>query len=107
MMRFFLDHDVPADVGRVLRSAGYSVAMLKERLDPTTSDAEVFDFAIREAMVLVTCNRDDFLQLAKEREFPGLIILIRRRTRQQECAHLLRLIENAGEAGVAGNILFA
>jgi hypothetical protein len=56
---------------------------------------------------MLTCNRDDFLPLAAKRSHPGLIILIRRRTRQSECAHLLRLIDRAGEAGLAGNINFA
>ena len=108
-MIFFLDHDVPADVARVLRSAGYHVDLLKERLPTTTGDSEVFEFAVGEGMIMVTCNRDDFLELAKKREgnFPGLIVLIRRRSRLQECANLLKLIERAGEPGIAGNILFA
>jgi hypothetical protein len=39
--------------------------------------------------------------------FHGLIILIRRRTRQEECAHLLALLRRAGETGVARNINLA
>ncbi len=60
----------------------------------------------------MTCNRSHFLELAKlaiagGRPFAGLIILIRRRTRQAECAHLLSLLRRAGEAGLAGNINLA
>lgn len=57
--------------------------------------------------MVVTCNRQDFLELAGQSPETGLIILNRRRTRQSECAHLLRLIEAAGESGIPGNINFA
>jgi hypothetical protein len=43
----------------------------------------------------------------KEQPFAGLIILIRRRTRQSEGAHLLSLLRRAGESGVSGNINLA
>jgi hypothetical protein len=36
-----------------------------------------------------------------------LIILIRRSTRQAECAHLLALLRKAGESGIQGNINLA
>jgi hypothetical protein len=36
-----------------------------------------------------------------------LIILIRRRTRQAECARLLHLIRTAGTSGIEGNTNFA
>jgi hypothetical protein len=39
--------------------------------------------------------------------FPGPIVLIRRRSRQSECAHLLRLLGRAGETRLANNINFA
>ncbi len=32
-MNFFLDHDVPEDLGRLLRRKGHSVHILKEVLD--------------------------------------------------------------------------
>lgn len=55
----------------------------------------------------MTCNRDDFLALTSGQPGTGLIVLIRRRTRQAECAHLLALIEKAGEEGLRGNDNFA
>jgi hypothetical protein len=36
-----------------------------------------------------------------------LIVLIRRRSRQAECAHLLTLLRGAGGDGLAGNVNFA
>ncbi len=111
-MRFLLDHDVPDEVGQLLRYWRHDARRLREILPVTTTDTAIFDFAQREQRVLISCNRDHFLKLAreallKEPPFAGLIILIRRRTRQSECAHLLALLRRAGEAGVKGNINLA
>ena len=62
--------------------------------------------------MILSCNRDHFLALARQavdrnQPFAGLIILMRRRTRQAECAHLLALLRRAGEPGLEGNINFA
>jgi hypothetical protein len=57
---------------------------------------------------MVTCNRNDFLALAAHNSrHSGLIILIRRRSRQIECAKLAVLLRRAGEVGIAGNVNFA
>src|SRR5438132_5728335 len=50
--------------------------------------------------VLLTCNRDDFLQLAKHKPHHGIIIVVRRRTRAAERAALFRLLNGAGETGL-------
>jgi len=106
-VRFFLDHDVPVDVARVLRQEGHEVLELREALPTDSTDIEVLKYAGENGMFLVTCNRDDFLALAENHPNPGLIVLIRRHTRLSECGNLLRLIRNANEAGIAGNINFA
>lgn len=77
-----------------------------------TPDEKVFAWAQREMRVIVSCNRNHFLGLARDaiqrtQPFSGLIILIRRRTRQSECAHLLTLLRRAGGSGIKGNINFA
>jgi hypothetical protein len=56
---------------------------------------------------VVTCNRQDLLELAGAEPAAGLVILNRRRTRQAECSHLLQLLAKAGETGLKGNINFA
>ena len=63
-MRFFLDHDVPVEVARVLRHEGYQVTELREVLAVRASDVEVLNYAREHGMMLITCNRDDFLSLA-------------------------------------------
>jgi len=55
----------------------------------------------------MTCNRDDFLKLAGTQPHRGIIIDIRRKTRAEERAALLRLLEKAGETSVRDNINFA
>lgn len=106
-MRFFLDHDVPADLARVLRSEGHEVVELREVLPMDSSDAEAFQYACVHGLFMITCNRDDFLTLAATTPHPGLIILIRRRSRQAECGNFLALLDRAGVAGLSGNINFA
>ncbi len=106
-MRFLLDHDVPAEVARVLRREGKETACVAEVMTATASDEEVLEYSIRSGYVLVSCNRDDFLELTEPRTHAGLIILIRRRTRVAECAALLKLIRAAGENGIIANVNFA
>lgn len=106
-MTFFLDHDVPNDIGRALRLKGYSVQFLAEALPANTDDLSVLRNAVTRKMVVITCNRGDFLRLARTEQHRGIIVLIRRRTRAAECAALLRLLERAGESGIANNINFA
>jgi hypothetical protein len=63
---------------------------------------------VRKEVILISCNRNHFLTLARQTQVhPGLIILIRRRTRQSECAHLSVLLQRAGEQGLRNNVNFA
>jgi predicted nuclease of predicted toxin-antitoxin system len=106
-VRFFLDHDVPAEVTQVLRREGHEATELREALPVTAVDADVLRYANENGCFLITCNRDDFLSLVSTNTNPGLIVLIRRRSRQAECGNLLRLLQEAGEDGLAGNVNFA
>lgn len=106
-MNFFLDHDVPADVGRVLRLKGHTVELLRESLPRDADDLTALRHATSRQRIVITCNRRDFLALAAIEPHPGIIVLIRRRSRPAECAAVLRLIERAGEGGLRKNINFA
>jgi predicted nuclease of predicted toxin-antitoxin system len=106
-VRFLLDNDVPDMVARVLVEAGHEVFPHRDVLPKKSVDSAVLDYATANALVVITCNRDDFMPLASTRAHSGLIILIRRRSRILECAKLLRLLESAGESGLAANINFA
>jgi predicted nuclease of predicted toxin-antitoxin system len=111
-MKFLLDHDVPDEVEQLLRYWQHDVRRLREVLPVMAADHAVFEFAQQEQRIIISCNRNHFLKLAqdaavKEQTFAGLIILIRRRTRQSECAHLLSFMRRAGESGVSGNINLA
>jgi hypothetical protein len=111
-VRFLLDHDVPAEIGHLPRYWGYQVVLLKDVLPTDSTDDAVFAHAQRMALKRITCNRDHFVvraeqALAANAPFEGLSILIRRRSRQAECAQLFKLIRRAGEAGLRGNVNFA
>lgn len=106
-MKFLLDEDVAVEVSRCLQQAGHEVALVAQILGVRTDDVDIWHHAVCTGAIVVTCNRQDFLELAGTEPPTGLIILNRRRTRQAECRHLLRLLANAGEAGLQGNINFA
>ena len=106
-MRFFLDHDVPSDIARVLRAKGHSVSLLTEALDRQANDLTALTYALDQQMVTITCNRQDFLKLAETTPHFGVVVLIRRRTRMAECAALLNLLKRTGDTGLEGNVNFA
>jgi predicted nuclease of predicted toxin-antitoxin system len=107
-VRFFLDHDVPADVAVVLRTRGHDVVQLREILSPETPDDLVWSHSRGDGRIMVSCNRAHFVTLALATEtHPGLIVLKRRRTRQAEAAHVLDLLAKAGAEGLVNNINFA
>ena len=106
-MTFFLDQDVPDDLARWLRHRGHGVTCLREVLLTTATDSEACAWAREHGAVFVPCNRNDVLALRPEGEHPGIVILVRRRTRQAEIASMQKLLTRAGEQGLANNINFA
>ena len=111
-VKFLLDHDVPGEVAHLLRHWGHDAVSLGHVLTVTTSDEGVFRHARSEGRIIISCNRVHFLALAEgsveaQQSFPGLIVLIRRRSRQAECAHLLQLLRQTGETGLTNNFNFA
>lgn len=106
-MKFLLDQDVPEDLTYLLRELNHDVVRLRDVLPPEATDSAVLQFAHEHDCLLMTCNRDDFLKLAETEPHRGIIVVIRRKTRAQERAALLRLLERAGETGLRDNINFA
>ena len=106
-MRFLFDNDVPDDLGHVLRQLGHTVVLLREVLSRTALDAEVLAHAAQHGLIMVTCNRDDFLALVQTQPHHGPIVLFRRKSRTAERVALVRLIEKAVVSGLANNINFA
>ena len=106
-MTFLLDQDVPDSIARIIEQAGFSVQRLREVLPINSTDEAVLALAHARRFVLVTCNRDDFLALAKTKPHAGIVVLIRRSTRVAEGSHFLRLLQSAGESGLQNNINFA
>jgi predicted nuclease of predicted toxin-antitoxin system len=106
-VKFLLDHDVPDDLSYLLKELNHEVTLLRKALPGTSSDEAVLQFAHQRGCVLLTCNRNDFLQLATTRPHHGIVIVIRRRTRADERAALFRLLERAGETGLVNNVNFA
>lgn len=106
-MRFLLDHDVPEEIEFTLAALGHEVLKVRHVLSRSAKDVEIANFAKAQVCVMLTCNRDDFLALYQSGEHAGLVVLVRRRTRAQERAALVRCLDQCGESGIANNINFA
>lgn len=106
-MTFLLDHDTPDDLAYSLRTLNHAVVYLRNVLPITAEDKDVLDYADKQGYILVTCNRDDFLELASTISHCGIIILIRRKSRAEERSALVRLLDHTCESGLSGNINFA
>ncbi|HZQ35997.1 MAG TPA: DUF5615 family PIN-like protein [Dehalococcoidia bacterium] len=61
-VRYFLDEDVEIQTASVLRSPGIDVLTTREAGRLRASDESQMEFAGRSGRVLVTRNRDDFLE---------------------------------------------
>jgi predicted nuclease of predicted toxin-antitoxin system len=106
-VKFFFDHDVPNDLTYSLRVMGHEVFLLRDVLPITTDDAAILRYAAEHSYVLITCNRDDFVTEARTMAHAGIIVVVRRKTRAAERAAFIKLLDQAGEVGIAGNINFA
>lgn len=106
-MKFLFDHDVPDDLSHLLLPLGHEVALLRQVLPRDASDSTVLQFAYENGFFLVTCNRDDFIDLANQKPHHGIVVITRRKTRAAERAALYSLLERAGETGLKNNINFA
>ena len=106
-MTFLLDHDAPDDLAYSIDALGHQAIFLRDVLPKTTTDGDVLFHAHSQGWVVVTCNRDDFLALAKSQPHSGLIIITRQKSRVAERTARVRLLDRAGESGIRNNINFA
>jgi len=74
-VNFLLDQDVPERVGDVLRHEGRSVTPLRDAFPINTADDLVLQYASEHELILVSCNRDDFLALALHIRIMALLCL--------------------------------
>ena len=70
-MIFLLDQDVPDAIARIIQEAGHEASHLREHLPIESTDDHVLTSARTRGAILVTCNRDDFLTLAKTTPHAG------------------------------------
>ena len=98
-MKFLLDHDVPEDLTYLLQELGHEVLRLRDVLPQDASDPVVLQCSHQHRCLLVTCNRDDFIELAQRQPYHGIVVIIRRRTRAAERAALFRLLERTLKMG--------
>jgi predicted nuclease of predicted toxin-antitoxin system len=59
-----MDEDVAIEAARCLRQAGHEVLLVPEVLGVRTDDVDIWRYAVETQSIVVTCNRQDFLELA-------------------------------------------
>ena len=79
----YLDEDVSALIATLVRARAYNVLTTQEAGRVASSDASQLEFATSQQMAILTHNRDDFLELARQytsagKHHCGIIIAIRR-----------------------------
>jgi len=74
-LKFVLDQDVPDDLSYLLQELGHEVLLLRQVLPTDAADATVLQFARDNGCILITCNRDDFLELASHQGHHGIIVI--------------------------------
>ena len=65
-MKFFLDEDLPPSVAEIARNQGLDVTTVQEEGRHGLSDPAQLEFAASQSRVMVTRNRNDFLDLTKQ-----------------------------------------
>lgn len=93
----YLDEDVSVLVAKLIRSRGFPVRTTQDMDQLGKSDAEQMAFAAHRGMAVLTHNRADFEELARQyaatgREHGGIIIAVRRSP--HELAHRLLALLN-------------
>ncbi len=78
-----MDEDVAVEVIRCLQPAKHEVSLVTEILGARTDDVDIWHHAVRTEAIVITCNRQDFLELAGTAPETGVVILHRRPTRQR------------------------
>ena len=81
--RVYLDEDASALLAVLLRSRGFDAVTTQEMSNNGASDAGQLEYASQQGRVILTHNRADFEQLAKQffaqqRKHAGIIVAIRR-----------------------------
>jgi predicted nuclease of predicted toxin-antitoxin system len=79
----YLDEDVSALIAKLLRARAYTVLTTQEAGHVAASDEAQLEYATSQQLAILTHNRDDFLELARQyatagKHHCGIIIAIRR-----------------------------
>ena len=113
-MKFFLDEDLPPGVAVICRNQGLDVQSVHETGRQGLSDQEQLEYAASQDRVLVTRNRNDFIELTR-RAFQtgsphgGVLIVTRslpNRRAEQLASALIHWTEVFGDHPSAGTLDF-
>jgi predicted nuclease of predicted toxin-antitoxin system len=75
-VKLLLDENVSPKVAEILRGDGVDAAHVRDRALLEADDATVLERAFGEDRILVTCNVDDFVKLARAQDIHADIVLL-------------------------------
>lgn len=108
--RLYLDEDVHVRIARIVRGHGFSVRTARSEDMLGATDEEQLAFAADQGLVVVTHNRSDFEELARqyykeERTHAGIICAVRRGPRES-ATRLLALLNDRTASEFENHLLY-
>ena len=108
-LAFKVDENLPDEVARILRDAGYDAVTIGTQKLSGTPDARLADVVLGEGRALVTLDLDfaDIRAYPPER-YPGIIVLrVRRQDKSHVCSVMERMVRLLGVEPVVGRLWVA
>ncbi len=105
-LAFKVDENLPDEVARILRNAGYDAVTIGTQNLSGTPDARLADVVLGEGRALVTLDLDfaDIRAYPPER-YPGIIVLrVRRQDKSHVCSVMERMVPLLGVEPVVGRL---
>jgi predicted nuclease of predicted toxin-antitoxin system len=83
-MRFLVDAQLPPALARRLAELGHEAEHVADRRLAAATDAQIWDFALRDAVVIITKDEDFAQRKALTKSGPGVVWIRLPNTRRRE-----------------------
>lgn len=117
-IKFLLDADISPQVAEGCRDRGVDIRSVSEVMFVDTPDEDIFQRALKEGWIIVTCNNGDFALLLADAlrqglEVPGVVFVNGRTIRRSDFGGLIRALVklsgqlDQGQADASGGLFLS
>ena len=111
LVRTYLDEDVDVLLARLLGSRGFDCVSASELGHLAWTDAKHLDFAAEQGRILITHNRVDFENLAKQwwnqsKDHAGIMLAFRRANTHEVLRRVLAVLSNYDQPGWQNVVMY-